>query len=74
MENFVKDFGSCLKRVSGDDEANIQLMRKFLLLFKGETMPLCWAALASLLTQSQIYLRLLYLLHFSAYFTYYVFD
>ena len=28
-ENFVKDLGSCLKRVSGDDEAYIQLIRRF---------------------------------------------
>ena len=28
-ENFLKDLGSCLKRVSGDDEAYIHLLQRF---------------------------------------------
>ena len=53
--------------------------KDFLLLFKEETVILCWAALMSLLTESQIYLTLSYFLHLGAYFyfvmiTYYVLD
>ena len=51
-ENFVKDLGSCLKRVPGDDEAYIQLMQRFSVAIQRRN---CASVLAFLLTQSQIY-------------------
>ena len=40
--------------------------KDFLLLFKEETVRLCWAVLASLLTESQIYLTLSYFLLYTS--------
>ena len=63
-ETFLKDLRSHLKWVSGDDEAYIHLLQRFSIVIQRGTVLLCWAVLASFLTESPTLFNIILLLNY----------